>query len=59
MKSPQEVRQDIPFLSHYSYWECTAVGPTLRPVIESVVEYYEHRPFNFLVGEFRVHFYGG
>jgi cysteine desulfurase/selenocysteine lyase len=51
MKSPQEVKQDIPFLSHYSYWESVAVGPTLKPVIDSMVEYYERRPFNFLVGD--------
>jgi len=47
MKSPQQVKQDIPFLSNYSYWESAAVGPALRPVIESMNEYYESRPLNF------------
>jgi len=47
MKSPQDVKQDIPFLRDYSYWESTAVGPTLKPVIDSMVQYYERRPFNF------------
>lgn len=51
MKSPQEVRKDIPFLSHYDYWECIAVGPPMKPVINAMVEYYEHRPFNYLVGD--------
>ncbi|OGP90016.1 MAG: hypothetical protein A2156_01460 [Deltaproteobacteria bacterium RBG_16_48_10] len=47
MKSPQEVKQDIPFLRNYSYWESTAVGPTLKPVIDAMTDYYENRPFNF------------
>ena len=51
MKSPQQVKKDIPFLSKFSYWESTAVGPALRPVINAMVEYYEKRPFNYLVGE--------
>jgi len=51
MKSPQEVKKDIPFLSHYDYWECIAVGPPMKPVIDAMVEYYEHRPFNYLVGD--------
>lgn len=51
MKSPYEVKKDIPFLSQYSYWESTAVGPTLKPVIDSMVEYCYKRPFNFLVGD--------
>lgn len=51
MKSPEEVKQDAPFLNHYSYWESAAVGPTLRPVIDSMVKYYERRPFNFMVGD--------
>jgi len=51
MKSPQQVKKDIPFLSKFSYWESTAVGPALRPVINAMVEYYEKRPFNFLVGD--------
>lgn len=51
MKSSQQVKEDIPLLSQYNYWECTAVGPTLGPVIESMVEYYQQRPFNFLVGD--------
>jgi cysteine desulfurase/selenocysteine lyase len=51
MKSPEEVKKDIPFLSRYSYWESTAVGPTLKPVIDAMVEYCENRPFNYLVGD--------
>lgn len=47
MKSPQEVKRDIPFLRHYTYWDSSAVGPTLSSVIESMVEYYEHRPLNY------------
>ena len=51
MKSPEQVKKDIPFLSRYSYWESTAVGPTLKPVIDAMVEYCENRPFNYLVGD--------
>jgi cysteine desulfurase/selenocysteine lyase len=51
MKSSQEVKQDIPFLSHYDYWESIAVGPTLRPVIDAMLDYYKKRPFNYLVGD--------
>jgi cysteine desulfurase / selenocysteine lyase len=51
MKSPEEVKKDIPFLNQYSFWESTAVGPTLKPAIEAMVDYYYHRPFNFLVGD--------
>ncbi len=47
MKSPQEVKRDIPFLRYYTYWDSSAVGPTLSPVIESMVEYYERRPLNY------------
>ncbi len=51
MKSPLQVKQDIPFLRKYSFWESTAVGPTLKPAIDAIVEYCENHPFNFLVGD--------
>lgn len=47
MKSPQEVKRDIPFLRYYTYWDSSAVGPTLSSVIESMVEYYQRRPLNY------------
>jgi len=50
MNGSSKTRKDFPFLSSYDYWECTAVGPTLQKVIDSMVDYYQKIPFNYGVG---------
>ncbi len=45
-----KIKDNFPFLSRYDYWESTAVGPVMKSVIDTMVNYYQEMPFNYGVG---------
>ena len=45
-----KIKDEFPFLSKYDYWESTAVGPVMKSVIDTMVNYYQEIPFNYGVG---------
>lgn len=51
MKTPQEVRKDIPFLSKLHYLDSASVCPIPNPVMKAINEYYLEYPLNYGVGE--------
>ncbi|MGD0175373.1 MAG: cysteine desulfurase [Candidatus Bathyarchaeia archaeon] len=51
--SVQQVRRDIPLLDELVYFDSASVSPPVRPVVDTMSEYYTRFPFNYGVGVFK------